>query len=882
MKCRKLLIVIILVVVFSSGLYSKEVFKYSDIFKYCSVSNLKYSPDGDFVVFEKRCADKKENMWITHIYYASSDFKTIVKLTREGSNFSPQISPDSRRIAFLSTRDKKTQIYMIELPGGDPEKVTDHPLGVNGFRWINSKEIVFSAREKKGFIERKREKEKDDAIDVESIEEFYPVRLFKVSIDEKKCKRITKNRTRISEFEVSPSGNLIITSEIDSPKYTVDARYYKKYYIYDLSSGRRKQIFKKDRYFQPYSFLWANNNVILMKENKSNYEEKRGPGYPLLYAFFVKENRIKRIELGWEWGLGGFYSKSVYFGKNFILTMLAKGVWNYPVILKVDKNFNVKKRTIIRQYPYKNIDIFTLSPDGKKILFIASQMDKPHVFYSAKISKKGFKNLKKLWNPNPWVEEKIFGKREILRWKVDGREIEGILVFPAKYQPSKKYPLVLTFHGGPYAYTKDSFSNSWAYYPQALSGDGFFVLFVNYSGSSNYGLEFGESIVGKYYELEVPEILAGYDYVLKNYPVDKDNVGVMGWSNGAILTIATILERNFSFAIPGAGDVNWISDWGTCKFGVQFDNLYFGKPYYEDLELYIKKSPLFKLKKVKTPVLIFFGDRDTNVPTGQGWEFYRTMEQLGKEVKFILMPGEAHVFRKLSHQKRKVKEEIKWIHSHIKTKKLKEEFALLKKGSRIEILLKRDLKTDKLGRYGIIKNGILIPEFIKVMGIEVSRTELTVAQFNEFLKVKHKDMVIKSENPNMPVWGIDRYLIDEYIEFLKKKAGLKVRLIKESEFKRLLKREKVKKSNTLSYWIGYKPIPEEIHKWKIYIKKKKLGSSMIMPAGSFMSSESGIYDLSGNLPELTEEGKVLGEWFLSCDNEKEKKKWAGIRLVLEE
>ena len=860
------------------------VFKYNDIFKIQSISNLKYSPNGKFIIFTKRYADKKKDRWISQIFYATLDFKRIVQLTRKGNNFSPQISPDSTKIAFLSTRNKKSEIFVIELPGGDPKKVSNYPLGINSFKWLNNNKIIFTAREKKSFTERKRKKEKDTAIVVEDMKEFYPVRLFCLNLETGKHKRLSYNKTQIGEFVISPSGNYVLTSEIDSPKYTVDARYYKQYHIYNIKTGKAKQIFKKDKYFQPYSFDWIKENIILMKENKSNYEAKRGPGYPLLYAYFVKENKIKNIDLNWDWGLGGFYSKSVYYKNGKIFTMLAKGVWNYPIILKIDKNFNVKKRIIIKDGIYKNIDYFTISPNGKKLLFIASRMDQPHKIYVADIQKSGkFKNPKELYLINEWLKNVKLGKREILHWKSENnREVEGILVFPANYDPSKKYPLVLTFHGGPYAYTKDSFNNSWAYYPQALAGDGFFTLFVNYWGGSNYGLKFAESIVGKYYELEVPDIMSGLDYVVKNYNIDTKNIGVMGWSNGAILTIASILERDFRFAIPGAGDVNWISDWGNCKFGVQFDNLYFGKAYYEDLELYIKKSPLFKLKKVNTPVLIFFGDRDTNVPTEQGWEFYRTMEQLGKEVKFVLMPGEPHSFRKLSHQKRKVSEEIKWIHSHIDGKKC-EKFELLKKDSkiaRLEQLIK--LKRDKNGRIGERVKGLLLPEFVKIGKIKVARTELTIAQFNEFLKEKHPDKLIKGK-PNKPIHNISKNLIDEYLKFVYEKTGLKLSLISKDEFEVISKKEVSKEENILDYWIGYSPTPEERIEWIKYLKNKKIMGKMVYPVASYSPTKSGLYDLNGNLPELTSEGEIVGNWFLSTKDGKKmsyRKYWAGIRLVI--
>jgi len=877
-------IILFIILLFTGMIFSKDVFTYQDIFKYQKITSLKISPNSTFIVFTKRMADKKKNSWISQVFYSDLNFKNVIQLTRKANNFSPQISPDSKRIAFVSTRDKKSQIYVITLPGGDPKKISDYKEGIRDFKWLDNNRIVFSAREMKGFIEKKRKKDKDDAIDVESLKEFYPVRLFCLNINTGDIKRITFNKTRITEFEISPDKKRIITSEIDSPKFSIDAKYYMKYFIYNISNSKSERIFKNDKFFQPYSFNWIKSDVILMKENKSNYEEKRGPGYPLLYAYFVKDKRLKRINLNWDWGLGGLYSKSIYFRNNKIFTILAKGVWNYPVVLKVDNKLNVKKRKIIKTGIFKNIDYFTITKNGRKLFFIASKPDFPHRVYSANISKSGnFINPKELYLINDWTKNKNFGKREILHWKSkDNRDVEGILIYPVNYNPNKKYPLVLTFHGGPYAYTKDGFINSWAYYPQALAGDGFFTLFVNYWGGSNYGLKFAESIVGKYYELEIPDILSGMKYVFKHYSIDEKKVGVMGWSNGAILSIGCILKRDFAFAIPGAGDVNWISDWGNCAFGVQFDNLYFGKPYYEDIQLYIKKSPLFKLKKVNTPVLIFFGTNDTNVPTEQGWEFYRTMEQLGKEVKFVLMPGEPHSFRKLSHQKRKVLEEVKWIHKHLNIEK-ETCFKLMKKDSRINKLIKLQKLKRINGIFGEKVKGIIIPEFIKFKNLMVSRTEFTRGQLNEFYKEKYPDKVYKSDL-NLPVINLDKKIINEYIDYVYKKIGKRLRLIKSSEFNELVKSEKSSKENVLSYWIGYKPNPDEKNEWIKYLKKNKLFEKMVLPVASLFPTKSGFYDLNGNLSELSFEGKVLGNWFMSVKDTKEikcREHYYGIRFVIE-
>ena len=136
---------------------------------------------------------------------------------------------------------------------------------------------------------------------------------------------------------------------------------------------------------------------------------------------------------------------------------------------------------------------------------------------------------------------------------------------------------------------------------------------------------------------------------------------------GSILTTSLITRSNrFKVASCGAGDVEWISDWGNVMFGASFDNYYFGGPPYEMPEFYIKKSPYFKLKDVTTPTIIYTGTDDVNVPPSQSWSHFRVMQQAtDTPVRFVVFPGEPHGLRKYQHQLRKLNEDLRWFDIHL-------------------------------------------------------------------------------------------------------------------------------------------------------------------------------------------------------------------------
>ena len=471
----------------------------------------------------------------------------------------------------------------------------------------------------------------------------------------------------------------------------------------------------------------------------------------------------------------------------------------------------------------------SIDPEAKRVAWVYSSAGEPERLYTGTLSGLKVKHQRLAQNPNEKLEKKT-GRSEVVSWKssLDGTQITGILTLPREGGEDRAFPLMVWIHGGPTGVDADNFENYWASFPHILAGMGIATLQPNYRGSVNHGLDYVEAITGgKYYELEIPDILDGVDAMIDRGVAQPDRLGCIGWSNGSILSIAlTVKTDRFKVCCAGAGDVNWTSDFGNCAFGPNFDIGYLGGTPWEDPQLYVEKSPLFQMEKVTTPTLIQFGEKDTNVPTSQGWEHYRALQLIGKApVRFLLYPGMPHGLSKLSYQRRKVKEEIAWISRYL-LGKVPSEDEVMKEGSPLACALDRDELTGKEnGLVGTRKGDLLLPPLGKTPlknGVLLASVELTRAMLAPALsdpRLKELSEGIcgdpSGESPHapsgdLPATGMSYEFAREYARWLSEKTGEHWRLPTRDELDEALRlTHPAPGENTLSRWAGYEPTLDE-------------------------------------------------------------------------
>ena len=247
-------------------------------------------------------------------------------------------------------------------------------------------------------------------------------------------------------------------------------------------------------------------------------------------------------------------------------------------------------------------------------------------------------------NANPQQEEYKWGSIQLYSWKTfDDKDGSGLLLFPEGFDRSKKYPLLVNF----YERSSDGLHRHRAPYAHRST--------INYT----YYLSKGYVIFNPdvYYRVGEPgqssydAVVSGVEALIDEGYIDAEKIGVQGHSWGGY-QIADILTKTdiFKCAESGAPVVNMVSAYGGIRWGSGRSRMFqyeqtqsrLGKTLWEDPELYLKNSPIFKMDKMNTPVLILHNDQDGAVPWYQGIEYFNALRRLGKPAWFLNYNDEPH------------------------------------------------------------------------------------------------------------------------------------------------------------------------------------------------------------------------------------------------
>ena len=221
----------------------------------------------------------------------------------------------------------------------------------------------------------------------------------------------------------------------------------------------------------------------------------------------------------------------------------------------------------------------------------------------------------------------------------DQRPIDAWLVTPPNFDPTKKHPLILEIHGGPYAAYGPVFSTD----DQLYAAAGYVVLYVDPRGSTSYGAEFANLIHHDYPSHDYDDLMSAVDAAIAKGFVDPDALFVTGGSGGGVLSTWIIGKTGrFKAAAVQKPVINWASFALTSdEYGI-YAKYWLGKMPWEDPELYWKHSPLSLVGNINTPTLVIVGDEDHRTPPGEAEQLYQALQLKNVPTALIKVPGASH------------------------------------------------------------------------------------------------------------------------------------------------------------------------------------------------------------------------------------------------
>jgi len=257
-----------------------------------------------------------------------------------------------------------------------------------------------------------------------------------------------------------------------------------------------------------------------------------------------------------------------------------------------------------------------------------------------------------------------WGKSESIHWTSDTFPVQGWLLYPVHYDPARKYPLIVSVHGGPSSEVQPRWPDL-GYNPIAFSALDYFVLMPNPRGSYGEGEAFTQANRKDFGYGDLRDILAGVDALSAKFPVDQQRIGLTGWSYGGFMTMFAVTQtQRFHAAVAGAGISDWKSYYGENSID-QWMTPFFGASVYDDPAVYAKSSAIDFIRNVKTPTLMVVGDRDGECPAPQSFEFWHGLRAEHVPTQLVVYPDEGHHFESPQHRRDVLARALSWFEQYM-------------------------------------------------------------------------------------------------------------------------------------------------------------------------------------------------------------------------
>jgi dipeptidyl aminopeptidase/acylaminoacyl peptidase len=606
------------------------------------------SPDGSRVAWVENL-DESPDARLSAIWVAPSSGGTPARVTaaKDGKSHREKEvcwSPDGKSLAFLSdaAQDRQLQVYVAPAAGGMGRPLTrvagqvEHPSWSPDGRSIAFLFVEGSLQETGALVPYKM-----DAGPVE--EKIEEQRIAVADAATGAVVQVSPANLYVYEYDWSPDGKTFAATAAEGSG--TNNYWIAELYTIPSRGGPAKSLWKPP--LQIASPRWApdGRSIAVIHGLMSDFGSTGGD----IWLVPAQGGQARDLTPGISSSPNHLYFRS---DNELLFSEYVDGQFG---IAKVDPGTG--KIAVLWSGP-DDIHL-SVAPRGDASAIVRSSFERAPAVWAGPIG-----SWKQVTQDNDSAK-RFWGEAKSLHWQNGSARVQGWLLYPKDFEPSRRYPMIVQVHGGPAAAATPNWPTRWT---ATLPSQGYFVFMPNPRGSYGFGEAFTQGNVKDFGYGDLADILGGVDEVLAQAPVDKSRVGVVGWSYGGYMTMWAVTQTDrFKAAVAGAGIVNWQSYYGQNRID-QWMIPYFGKSVYEDPLVYAKSSPITFIQKTKTPTLVLHGDRDSEVPTPQGYEFWHALKTLGVPTQLVIYENEGHAIRKPADQKDIQERTVQWFDRYLKGK----------------------------------------------------------------------------------------------------------------------------------------------------------------------------------------------------------------------
>ena len=643
--------------------------KVEDILNYNFLGSLNFIDDDSFL-FVKKNSNEEKNSYRNNIWISEYKNKKFKKLTNGENDFNPVYNKKNNEVLFLSKRNKDKKeigLYKISIDGGEAELIDSFSNSPSNIKWKKGNEIFYIKRERydgKKIKEEEQDKKIYHFKHIPFLSNGFGIRedtgnhLFKLNLNTKKEEVLIKGFKDINNFDITENGKQLAVCLNKNPEDPINSNAY----IYDTKTNKMEEIPLKG--YSVTNILWRDNSSLFII---ASYQSRGFATSPTIF-FYNTNSKILKIIVNpaeIELSLGNSLNSDILSVSSRTFKVHNKRLYFIATERTNASIYSVSSTPTIR----KELDFSSSITDfdineSNQISFIRSSSISPSEIYFFDQT-----DYKKVSYFNDWFYKRNNAGMKFFKFKTnDEKEIDGMIFYPPDFdeKKKKKYPTILEIHGGP----RTAYGNSFMHEFHALSSRGYIVIACNPRGSSGYGSDFAD-ILKHYGERDFEDIMEFIQFCINNFSfIDKKKVGVTGGSYGGFMTNWIVGHTNFFKAAVSQRSISsWFSMYGSTDIGYFFTEDQIGKDFIDHPEEYIKQSPIFYAKNVKTPILFIHSLKDFRCEVQQSMQYFTILKRLKKKTEMILFPEETHELSRSGkpvHRIKRLNEIIKWFDKYLK------------------------------------------------------------------------------------------------------------------------------------------------------------------------------------------------------------------------